>query len=277
MTKSRDAFIHKAVKGVIDIDVMDSRPCVVYINGEYWGLYNIREKVNEDYLASHHGVDPKKVDILVWNGYVKAGNNEAYKDLIDYVSSHDMRNQEYYEYVASQMDIDNFIDYLIVECYFGNTDSGNIMFWRDQNGGKWRWILYDMDWALFKETYTWNNIFQIFNPNGMGFDDWIDTTLHVKLMKNANFKREFIKRYALYINTYFSPERLLPMFDAMIAEIRSEMPRQLERWPIPANYDPWEDQVASMRQIIIEKPEIEKKNLQEFFGLSNEEMQELFP
>ena len=277
MTKIRDAFIHKAVKDVIDIDVMDSRPCAVYLNGEYWGLYNLREKVNEDYLASHHGVDPNRVDILVWNGFAMAGSNEAYRALIKYVTTHDMRNPEYYAYVSSQIDIDNFIDYLIIQCYFGNTDSGNIKYWRDQNGGKWRWILYDMDWALFMETYKWNNISQIFNPDGMGVDDWIDTTLHVNLMKNDQFKGEFITRYALYMNSYFTPERLLPIYDAMIAEIESEMPRQLERWPKPENYLSWEDHVAIMRQIIIDKPEIEKQHLREFFGLSNEEMQELFP
>ncbi len=276
MSMVRDSFVHKVVKDVIDIDVMDSRPCVVYINGEYWGLYYLREKINEDYLASHHGVDPHRVDLLVWNGFAKAGSNDAYMALIDYVATHDMRNQAYYEYVASQVDIDNLIDYLIIESYFGNTDSGNIKYWRDQNGGKWRWILYDMDWALFMETYKWNNISQIFNPEGMGVEDWINTTLHVNLMKNDRFKEEFIKRYALYTNTFFNPERLLPIFDAMIAEIESEMPRQLERWPRPANYLSWEDHVAIMRQIIIEKPEIEKKHLQEFFGLSNEEMQELF-
>ena len=273
MTKIRDAFIHKAVKDVIDVDVLDSRPCVVYINGEYWGLYNIREKDNEDYLASHHGVDPKQLDILVWNGYALEGSNEDYKALVKYVATHDMRKQEYYEYVTSQIDVDNLIDYLIVQCYFGNTDSGNIKFWRDQNGGKWRWILYDMDWALFMKTYTWNNIYQIFNPNGMGSEDWIDTTLHVELMKNDHFKEEFIKRYALYTSTYFQPERLLPMYDAMIEEIESEIPRQVERWP--RNFL-WEEHVALMRQIIIEKPEIEKKHLQTFFDLSNEKMQELF-
>jgi hypothetical protein len=93
-------------------------------------------------------------------------------------------------------------------------------------------------------------------------------------MKNDHFKEEFIKRYALYTSTYFNPERLLPIYDAMVAEIESEMSRQVERWP--KNYLPWEDHVAFVRQIIIEKPEIEKKNLQFFFGLSNEEMQELF-
>ncbi len=275
MTKIRDAFIHKAVKDVIDIEVMDSRPCVVYINGEYWGLYNIREKVNEDYLASHHGVDPDQVDLLVWNGLALEGSNEAYKALVKYVETHDMRNQEHYEYVTSQIDVDNLIDYLIVESYFGNTDTGNIKFWRDQNGGKWRWILYDMDWALFMTTYTWNNITDIFNPNGMGFADWIDTTLHVNLLKNDRFKEEFIKRYALYTRTYFHPDRLLPIYDAMVAEIESEMPRQVERWS--KNYLPWEDHVAFMREIILEKPEVEKKHLQSFFGLSDEEMQELFP
>jgi hypothetical protein len=275
MTKIRDAFIHQSVKDVIDIEVMDSRPCVVYLNGEYWGLYNIREKVNEDYLASHYGVDPDQVDILAYNGNVWAGSNEDYLDLVNFVTTHDMRDPENYAYVSSQIDIENFIDYLIIQSYFGNTDTGNIKFWRDQNSGKWRWILYDMDWALFKGTHTWNNIKEIFNPLGMGAFNWIDTTLHVSLMRNRQFKEEFIKRYALYTNTYFSPERLLPLYDAMIADIESEMPRQEARWP--NNWGPWEDHVGYVRQIIIEKPEIEKNNLQTFFYLSDEEMQELFP
>ena len=275
MTKIRDAFIHRVVSNVLDIDVMDSRPCVVYINGEYWGLYNIRERVNEDYLASHYGVDPNQVDILVWNGAVVAGSNQAYQALIDYVATHDMQNQEYYEYVASQIDIDNLIDYLIVQSYFGNTDSGNIRFWRDQNGGRWRWVLYDMDWALFRGTYTWNNLEQIFNPEGMGSGGWIHTTLHVNLMMNDRFREEFIRRYALYTSTYFNPKRLLPIYDAMIAEIESEMPRNFERWP--HNWGSWELHVGFVRQAIIEKPEVEREHLQSFFGLSSEEMQELFP
>ena len=275
--KVRDPFIQRAVKDVIDVDAMDARPCVVYINGEYWGLYYIREKVNEDYLASYYGVNPDQVDILVWNGFAKAGSSDSYTALVDYIATHDMQNQEYYEYVASQIDIDNLIDYLIIESYFGNTDNGNIKFWRDQNGGKWRWILYDMDWALFQSTYTWNNITEIFSPYGMGCLDWINTTLHVNLMKNESFREEFIQRYALYMNTYFSPDRLLPIYDGMIADIASEMPRQLERWPKRAAFGTWEWNVAYLRQILIEKPELDKKNLQTYFHLSDEEMQELFP
>jgi spore coat protein CotH len=205
-----------------------------------------------------------------------AGSDEDYQALIDFVASHDMQNQEYYEYVTSQMDIDNFMDWLIIESYFGNTDLGNIEIWRAQNGGKWRWVLYDMDWALFHGTYTWNNLSeQIFNPDGMGADRWIDTTLQVNLLKNDQFREEFINRYALYTNTYFNPIRLLPIYDSMLAEIKSEMPRNFERWP--HIWGSWELHSGWVRDIIIEKPGIEKKHLQSFFGLSNEEMQELFP
>lgn len=277
LTKIRDSFIQRAIEGVIDVDTMDTRPCVVYINGEYWGLYNIREKINEDYLASHHGVDADDVDLLVWNGHVMAGDATEYKALIDYVKTHDLSKQEYYDVVVSQIDVDEFIDYLIVQCYFGNTDSGNIKFWRVQENGKWRWILYDMDWALFTETYTWNNIGQIFNPDGMGMFDWIDTSLHMGLIKNDGFKKEFIERYAAYTNTFFATKRLLSIFDEMVEEIVSEMPAQLERWPIPSNYSPWEVQIANMRLAIIEKPELEKQHLQEFFYLSDERISTLFP
>jgi len=275
MTKTKDAFIHRAVSEVLDIDVMDSRPCVVYINGEYWGLYQIREKLNEDHFSSHHGVQPDRMDVIIWNGTVLAGSDEAYRALIDYVTTHDMQVQEHYEYVSSQIDIGNYMDWLIVESYFGNTDMGNIEFWRDQNGGKWRWALYDMDWALFKGTYDWNNIEQIFNPQGMGSGNWIDTTLQVNLLRNDQFRDEFIRRYALYTNTFFNPKRLLPIYDAMIDEIRSEIPRNVARWP--HDWGPWELHVGYVRQAIIDKPELEKKHLQDFFGLSDEEMLELFP
>jgi hypothetical protein len=79
------------------------------------------------------------------------------------------------------------------------------------------------------------------------------------------------------MNTYFSPDRLLPIYDGMIADIASEMPRQLERWPKRAAFGTWEWNVAYLRQILIEKPELDKKNLQTYFHLSDEEMQELFP
>ncbi|UYN92927.1 MAG: CotH kinase family protein [Anaerolineales bacterium] len=274
MTKVRDAFIQRAVMNVIDLDVMDSRPCVVYLNGEYWGVYNIREKVNEDYLASHYGLDPNRVDILLNNGQALAGSNEDYKALMEYAETHDMQVQEHYEYVASQVDIDNLMDYLIVHSYFGNT-SLDIKYWRDQSDGKWRWVLYDLDWALFKGTHTWNNMRAIFNPEGLGDGNWIDTTLQVELLKNEHFREEFIRRYAYYANTYFTPERLLPMFNEMVAEIESEMPRNEQRWP--NNWGGWALHVSFVRQILQEKPEIERNNLQRFFRLSDEEMQELFP
>ena len=160
------------------------------------------------------------------------------------------------------------------QSYFGNT-SLDIKFWRDQNGGRWRWFLYDLDWALFRGTHTWNNLRQIFDPDGVGTSNWLNTTLHVELLKNESFRAEFIRRYAYYTNTYFSPDRLLPLFDAMIAEIESEMSRQENRWP--NNWGAWVDHVGFVRQIILEKPEIEKNNLQDFFSLSDAEMQDLFP
>jgi hypothetical protein len=132
-----------------------------------------------------------------------------------------------------------------------------------------------MDWALFKGTYDWNNIEQIFNPQGMGSGNWIDTTLQVNLLRNDQFRDEFIRRYALYTNTFFNPKRLLPIYDAMIDEIRSEIPRNVARWP--HDWGPWELHVGYVRQAIIDKPELEKKHLQDFFGLSDEEMLELFP
>ena len=276
-TKVRDSFVYNSIYGVLDVDAMDTRPCVVYINGDYFGIYYFREKVNEDYISTHHGVDPDKVDLLIYNGTIVEGDNDAYRELIEFVKTHDLSIQKNYDYVAQRVDIDEFINYLAVECYFSNTDSGNIKYWRSQEGGKWRWIMYDMDWSLFNSTYTWNNIAQVFNPNGMGIGDYFSTTLHVSLLENDGFREQFIQTYAKCINEYFSAERLLPIFDEMIAEIEPEINAQVNRWGLPSSYSSWEKQVKTLRRIIQEKPEIEKEHLQEFFGLSNAEMSQLFP
>ncbi|MEX1375995.1 MAG: CotH kinase family protein [Eubacteriales bacterium] len=276
-TKVRDSFVYNSIYGILDVDAMDTRPCVVYINGDYFGIYYFREKVNEDYLASHHDVNPDKIDLLIYNGTIVEGDNSDYRALIDFVKTHDLSIQKNYDYVAERVDIDEFINYLAVECYFSNTDSGNIKYWKSQDGGKWRWIMYDMDWSMFNSTYKWNNISQVFNPEGMGISDLFSTTLHVSLMENSGFRNQFIETYAKCINEYFSAERLLPIFDEMIAKIEPEMQAQVNRWSLPASYSSWERQVKTMRRIIEEKPEIEKQHLKEFFGLSSAEMSRLFP
>ncbi|MEX0844499.1 MAG: CotH kinase family protein, partial [Balneolaceae bacterium] len=147
-TMFRDAFTQYSQLGFMDIDYQAYRPVVVFINGEYWGIHNLREKINEHYLADNHGVDPDAVHILENNAQVVQGSASHYNRLVDFVSSSDMNEPNRYSYVTTQMDIAQYIDYQIANIYLAENDwpGNNIKFWRaDDETAKWRWLTFDKD------------------------------------------------------------------------------------------------------------------------------------
>ena len=132
------------------METQDDRPAQVYINGKYWGIYHIREKVNRYFVESKWGYHKDSIDLIEHKITRKRGSKKHYQRMLDFLEDHDMSLPENYAYIQSQMDVENFMDYKIAEIYFDNVDAGgNIKYWRPQiEGGRWRWILYDTDWGF---------------------------------------------------------------------------------------------------------------------------------
>lgn len=278
-TKLRDAFMTEVIIDYTAQDTMDWRPCVVYINGEYFGLYYLREKVDQYYMASHHGADADNIDIIKGNRIILSGDYDTYRALLTFVKNNDMRNPEHYAYVLSQIDEHSLMDFVITQTFFNNLDSGNKKFWRERtDGAEWRWVFFDLDWAMFPTTYQKNILkYDLLDPAGHGQQNIFDSTLQVKLMQNPDFKADFIERYAWYLNNVFTTDRMLGILDEMTELIRSEMPRQIERWGGPSSLSYWENQVRELRRITSEKRARVILILQETFNLSSSDMKALFP
>lgn len=279
-TKLRDAFMSEVVEDDLNIDTMDWRPCVLYVNGEYYGLYEIRENIDEYYMAAHYGTDPDNVDIIKGNGIMLSGTRDKWQELQDYVKAHDLQNDlEAYQYVLSQIDESSLMDWLIAQTFFNNLDSGNKKFWRQNTeGSQWHWAFFDLDWAMFPSTYTKNILKNdLLDPNGHGQQNLFSSRLQVKLMENPEFREAFIERYAWCINNTFATERMLGILDNMTAVISSEMPLQIARWGKPSSVSAWENNVATLRRITSEKRARVQIILQETFNLSASRMHELFP
>jgi spore coat protein CotH len=211
------------------------------------------------------------------------GSYEAHKELLNYVKNHDLRNGEYYDYVCSQVDVDELINYWICESFFNNTDTGNIKYYKVKSDGNWRWVLFDLDWALYPSTWQWNMIEEIVNPNGHGVGKRFDTTLMCGLMRNATFRDKFISRYVECLNTTFKTDRLLEIYDRMIAQIQPEMQMHINKWGVPATFDSWQRNVSTLRNIIEKKTALVRQQLIDtctnqsgylprYFGLSKAEM-----
>ncbi|MBR3750533.1 MAG: lamin tail domain-containing protein [Clostridia bacterium] len=272
--KLRDSFISLVAKGTTNLAVMDAAPVAVYFNGEYFGLYFLREKLGKDYFNTHYGIEEENLEYLRANSTVLHGSNKEYKELIKYVNNNDMSKDEHYQYVSSKVDLLSYIDWWVFETWFANSDSGNIKFFRDKQSGKWTWCLFDMDWALFRSTYKNNYLSKVYK-NGHGVSSMFSTELIRGLLKNAEFKQLFISRYSHHVKNTLNPDRLFAMLNAQADAIRAEIPRQHKRWGSPSASS-WEHTIYRLKVIFIEKIDITKSQMRSVFKLSQAEVDELF-
>ena len=266
----RDEMVSRLARG-LNVDRMEAQPVALYINGEYWGLYYLREKLNEDYLVHKYGSTKGKIDIVKWERAQQAGSRQGYLDLCDYCETHDLSVKKNYDYVCSQVDIDSLIDWWIIETYVANNDTGNIRCWRDQNGGKWKWMLFDLDYAFSLVTYQNNYIKRYMRGSYHGLAQ-CNNALPKALLGNKEFREKFILRYFHLVKTSLSPESVNAVMDELAAEIADEMPRQEARWGEPTvSY--WQYNMKVIRQMAAEKPEMAKQQMREAFGLSAKQVE----
>lgn len=273
------------------------KPVIVYLNGEYWGHYNLRERVGIEMIAQHEGWNvPENIDLLEGNGTgqgnVNNGSNAAYRELVDYVKAHDLAAEpEALKHVLGQVDVENMIDYFFFEMFYGNTDSGNIRFYRNavEGDGKWRYVLYDLDWGLF-DSASGGPAF-VLNPDGMGAGDkFTSNILIVKLLAVPAIRDQFLTRGGELFQTVFTTEHMLAQLDDMIDMIKPEMPMHFARWAAemypqisldqPKNpegaYAYWQERVQRARNVMKKRPTLFWNMVKEYFDLSEEDMTAYF-
>ncbi|MBR7083690.1 MAG: CotH kinase family protein, partial [Oscillospiraceae bacterium] len=241
----RDAFVAETAEEYSDLLHMDWKPICVYINGQYQGQYNLREKISADHIKNHEGIQKENLDLVKDNDEVKSGSREDFSAILRYMEEHDMSTQESYEYVASKIDIDNYIDYLITEIFFANEDGGsNNKHYRDSENGKWRWILYDVDMSMgmtqdCTEVNGFNTLKDIFSPSGNGAEAFYVSGLQRGLTQNSTYMQKFISRYAELLNTSFMPDKLSARLDEMTAKMDAEM--KLHQLSYSPSYEEWKE------------------------------------
>ncbi len=239
ITHFRDALMHKAVHKYTHIDIQDYKPAVVFINGEYFGILNLREKISENYIAENYNIDPDSVDLLQFDGYVIAGENTNFLNMAEFIAFNDMAIQANYDSVTSMLDIENFCDYFIAQTYYVNWDwpQNNIKYWRERKpGAKWRYILTDVDMGLglFGGNFSTNDLHRVIVQN-----DNYHSVIFSKLLENQQFRDYFVNRYADLINTIFLPANLKALAYAFKDSLYNEMPRHMQRWN--GDFNAWEN------------------------------------
>lgn len=228
-TRMRDSVLTALAK---DTSVMyqESEVCVMYLNGQYWGQYNLRERINDVSICQFEGWEGQEddIDIVKANSNVMQGSNDTFAALLSWVKSTDPTASDFYEKLSSAIDVRNYIEYMAVEIFSGNTDTLNVKRYRNANAdGRWRWVLFDLDWAFTTDT---NSINRWVTPGGMGNGLRTDNTLFVACMKNAQFRDEFLTYFGQQLATTFSTENVLARMQERYQILDPLLDDQFAKW-----------------------------------------------
>lgn len=231
----KDAFMVRTTEGT-EVEHVAYTPVEVWLNGEYWGLYELREKLDEGHFQYSHLINKEDQDLLsmsYWYGLVLRtlqGSDEEWHEMINYLYNYPTpTDTNFWDIADSILDLTHFTDYIIAETWLGNTDWpwNNIKIYRDHGGdNKWKYALIDVEWGL---GYGWTN--EASDLISYVKNDYnYYTSPIITLLQNEKYKNYFINRYADLMNTTYLPERTLAMEDSIYNVIVEVLPRQLERW-----------------------------------------------
>lgn len=274
----RDAFAQRASKN-LRMDTQNTRPVVVYVNGEYYGVLDLNENMNKATFALRYGVDEDQVNIVQRNDYVNTGSADGFVALRRYAMTKNFSDDDVVAKFAEDLDIDAVTDYIIAQSFFGNYDIHNQNYWSSADGSvTWRPFLYDVDRCLNAESMRSNVLSMYFNPDGIVHNrkgDRIMMDMYCALKKNPAWRDAFLRRYAYLLCNDYSAETLLALFDEMVEEIRPEMERHTEKFGTPTSLESWEKNVTAMRQNIIDRYDVIVKNICSVFRITPEQWEEI--
>ena len=252
-THIKDISVVSIVKDYANFEYQEYNQCVVYLNNEYWGIYNLREMITPHYFQYHFGIPKDNIDLLEGSELTPIADDGSIDDYINnvvsFIQTHDLSNDNHYEHIANTIDVNSYIDYIIVNTYIGNWDwpHRNIKWWRDRtnDNSKWRWILFDTDagFNLKRVENVW--IGDLFGDASAFHNDDGSFYLFNHLIKNRGFKQLFLNQYLYYIEHVFSQDRVRSLIKMNMATISPEYDNFRMKWNVLSKSD-WENEIDNM-------------------------------
>lgn len=274
----RDAFAQRA-SADLRVDTQLTRPVVVYVDGEYYGVLDLNENLNKATLAQRAGTEKENINIVQRNDHVVNGSAEGFVTLRRYAMTKNFKDDAVVAEYAKKLDLGAVTDYIIAQSFFGNYDIHNQNYWSTADGQvSWRPFLYDVDRCLNAESIRSNVLSMYFNKAGIVHDRqgdriWMD--MYCALKQNEGWRTSFLNRCAYLLCNDYSTETLLELFDTMAEEIRPEMERHSARFGTPSSLNQWEKNVKDMRKKIEGRYGTFVKNIRSVFKLSEKEWEEI--
>ncbi|HEY8938406.1 MAG TPA: CotH kinase family protein [Cyclobacteriaceae bacterium] len=276
VTSFRDALMQTLTVSQMDVDYLAYQPSTLYINGQYWGIQSLREKIDGDYIESNYGIKKDDIDLLETYENAIEGTNEAYVNYKNTLQGMNPSDPATFKFIDDHIDVQEYINYLVSEIYYGNTDwpGNNQKFWRQRStNGKFRWIMWDLDFgfALYPDwSSNYNHPTLQFATDPNSGVDWPNpswSTLHIRLvLQNPEFRTRFIQTLTTAMSTTFKPERVIKYINAFQEPLKAEMPYHKQRWG--GVMSDWEADVQRLRDVAVLRNNFMQQHTADFFDLT---------
>ncbi len=269
-----DAMAHQLVRH-LNCNVQDSRAVIHFLNGEYWGIMNMRENFDEYYFSGHYNINP--TEVIIANAATEKINEGYDYEYVDYSAieafckSNQLSDPANYEYLASKIDIDNYLTHFMIEIYVNNTDflGNNRKIWKKRTSqyfpnaafghdGRWRWITYDLDQGFAQPSY--DRLSYTTTKDGEK-----STVILRSLLEAFQPRNTFINMFCDQMNTTFLPNRTIAVLDSMKADMALDIDAHIARWGSISK----EQNYASIANFFQTRPSYMRKHLKDRFNLSD--------
>lgn len=261
--------LSQALVNDLNLGTQGYRPCVLLINGEYFGVYELRENRDDRFFEEHFGIRKGNLAKVELFGLKEENANQDGKDfldLIEYVRQNDLSLEENYEWLEERLDIESFMDYVLTEQYLYNVDwpENNALIYRsiqkrkdsEFEDGRWRFILYDLDYAI---NFPEENNFAVIRQG----ESYVSVLLR-GMLSNENFREAYQNRFEELLENNFEPSRALELLEKFQQEFEPEIEETLRRWNIyredgtvlkEIKSEYWYEKMEDLKRFFMERPE----------------------
>ena len=273
VTHFRDALMQRVMKNT-HTGYLAADPVVLYLNGSYWGVYQLDENHDHHWIKNNYGLDDDEIDYMKEHGStieVKEGSSDMFWTAYNFATQNSANGSGYYSTLSGYWDLENLKDYFIAETYYNNGDwigdwTNNIKIWRPKAaGGKLRYLMYDLDFGLgYTGSWQDNRLAIAINPTATSYS----SNLFDALLGNSQFKREFINRYADLINTIFKPSNMLPVLHQFQDSMEHDMVAHFSKWGSTVNN--WHSKINVATSFINNRPAKARDQIEAQFNLNGQ-------
>ncbi|MBP6335343.1 MAG: CotH kinase family protein [Bacteroidia bacterium] len=269
----RDAMLQRIMKNTHS-GYLAADPVVLFLNGEFWGVYTIHENHDQHWMQKNFDLDKDEIDYLKEAGSnieTKLGSDSSFWSVYNYATTQDTVSQEYYDEMNSRLDLLNYADYFIAETYYDNADwigdwTNNIKMWRPMKGDrKWRYMLYDLDFGFgLYNGVNDNRLGMARNPASFCYS----SNMFDAMLGNPIFRRYFINRYADLMNTIYLPSSINAVMHSYKDSMAHDMQAHFAKWG--GNLAAWDANIHVMTQFVNARPNTARDHIQSEFALTSQ-------